>query len=408
MNEVQRQRRAMEQFDRLGDLDGDAQAAALAILRDEDPALAALVEAMLRVDAQAPVEPADGILHEALLRRIDDDALRAGQPIGPFVLVRALGRGGMGEVWEAVRAEAGFAQRVALKRLHAPASSPVARRRFLRERSILARLEHPAIARLIDGGIEPDGEAWLALEYVEGEPITEWVRRARPPRAARVTLVEDVCAAVAYAHGRLVLHRDIKPANVLVDDGGRVRLLDFGIARLLDDADGEDTSAGWVPRTPGYAAPEQLRGEPVGTAADVYQLGVLLGEVLFDARLREVNLGDWDGKRWDEVMRSDSARYEHWSANWVIQEAPGGESFADVIRRTGAWLASVLSSTRDEDTVLAVAHAGSIRALLCHALGLPAQRAYALRIDHAHAACIRTRAGQFEVSYVNSTRFESE
>ncbi|NCT67389.1 MAG: serine/threonine protein kinase [Rhodanobacteraceae bacterium] len=329
MNEVQRQRRAMEQFDRLGDLDGDAQAAALAILRDEDPALAALVEAMLRVDAQAPVEPADGILHEALLRRIDDDALRAGQPIGPFVLVRALGRGGMGEVWEAVRAEAGFAQRVALKRLHAPASSPVARRRFLRERSILARLEHPAIARLIDGGIEPDGEAWLAIEYVEGEPITEWVRRARPPRAARVTLVEDVCAAVAYAHGRLVLHRDIKPANVLVDDGGRVRLLDFGIARLLDDADGEDTSAGWVPRTPGYAAPEQLRGEPVGAAADVYQLGVLLGEVLFDARLREV-----PRTRWRQRLGTDlAAILEQATAERVEDRYAGAAALAADLAR---------------------------------------------------------------------------
>lgn len=131
-------------------------------------------------------------------------------------------------------------------------------------------------------------------------------------------------------------------------------------------------------------------------------------EPLSDARLREVNLGDWDGKSWESVISTDAARYEHWMNNWVIQEAPKGESFADVIRRTGAWLSSLLSSTRDEDTVLAIAHAGSIRALLCHALGLPPARAFALRIDHAHAARVRSRGGQFEVCYVNASRFEKE
>ena len=115
-------------------------------------------------------------------------------------------------------------------------------------------------------------------------------------------------------------------------------------------------------------------------------------EPLIDPRLREVNLGEWDGRRWDEIMRSDAARYEHWTNNWVITEAPGGESFADVVRRTGAWLSSLLGSTGDEDIVLAVAHAGSIRAVLCHALGLPPARAGALRIDHAHAARVNVRA----------------
>ncbi|MEO8802557.1 MAG: alpha-ribazole phosphatase family protein [Rudaea sp.] len=131
-------------------------------------------------------------------------------------------------------------------------------------------------------------------------------------------------------------------------------------------------------------------------------------EPLADARLREVNLGDWDGKRWDEVVRSDAARYEHWTNNWVIQEAPNGESFSDVIRRTGAWLSSLLGSTSDDDCVLAVAHAGSIRALLCHALGLPPSRAFTMRIDLAHAARVRTRSGQFEVCYVNASRFEAD
>jgi broad specificity phosphatase PhoE len=128
-------------------------------------------------------------------------------------------------------------------------------------------------------------------------------------------------------------------------------------------------------------------------------------EPLADARLREVALGAWDGMRWDEIAASDAARYRHWSENWVIQEAPGGESFADVIRRTGAWLAALLGSTSADDSVLAIAHAGSIRALLCHALGLPPARALALSVDHAHASRIGYRGGQFEVRYVNAPRF---
>jgi broad specificity phosphatase PhoE len=128
-------------------------------------------------------------------------------------------------------------------------------------------------------------------------------------------------------------------------------------------------------------------------------------EPLADARLRDLALGAWDGKRWDEIAASDAARYRHWADNWVIQEAPGGESFADVIRRTGAWFAALLASTGDNDTVLAVAHAGSIRALLCHALGLPPARALALSVDHAHASRIAYRGGQFEVRSMNTPRF---
>lgn len=131
-------------------------------------------------------------------------------------------------------------------------------------------------------------------------------------------------------------------------------------------------------------------------------------EPLADPRLREVDLGEWDGQRWDAIAGRDAARYRHWADNWVIQEAPGGESFSDVIRRTGAWLAALLGSTGDNDCVLAVAHAGSIRALLCHALGLPPGRAFALQFGHARASRIRYRMGQFEVSYTNASRFEDD
>jgi broad specificity phosphatase PhoE len=131
-------------------------------------------------------------------------------------------------------------------------------------------------------------------------------------------------------------------------------------------------------------------------------------EPLADPRLRELNFGDWDGRRWDAIVNEDANHYRHWADNWVIQETPGGESFSDLIRRTGAWLAALLGSTQDDDCVLAIAHAGSIRALLCHALGLPPARAFALQLGHARASRMRYRVGQFEVSYTNASRFEAD
>jgi broad specificity phosphatase PhoE len=166
----------------------------------------------------------------------------------------------------------------------------------------------------------------------------------------------------------------------------------------------QQLAATWTEAAPRFLFSSDLKRAQ--QAASIFAARFAI-EPLTDARLREVNLGAWDGQRWDDVMRSDAARYESWATNWVIQAAPGGESFADVIHRTGTWLSSVLSSTRDDDVVLAVAHAGSIRALLCHALGLPPARAFALHIDHAHAARIRYRAGQFEVCYANSSQFEA-
>lgn len=131
-------------------------------------------------------------------------------------------------------------------------------------------------------------------------------------------------------------------------------------------------------------------------------------EPLVDGRLREVDFGRWQGRRWDEIAMRDAEHYRHWLDNWVIQEAPDGESFADVLRRTGAWLAALLGSTRDDDCVLAIAHAGSIRAVLCHALGLPPGRALALTIDEAHATRVRCRNGQFDVRYMNAARTQHE
>jgi tetratricopeptide (TPR) repeat protein len=205
-----------------------------------------------------------------------------GATCGPYAIVRPLGEGGMGRVYLAERADVGL--QVALKVVREGRfAAPDRVRRFLRERRVLARLEHPHIARLLDAGVTSAGTPYLAMELVEGEPLTAWCERRRLPLPERLRLFRQVCAAVHYAHGRLVVHRDLKPSNVLVDRDGAVKLLDFGVAKLLDDEERDETA---ITReaaplaTPEYAAPEQLAGEPVTTASDVYALGVVLYELL--------------------------------------------------------------------------------------------------------------------------------
>jgi hypothetical protein len=194
-----------------------------------------------------------------------------------------IGRGGMGEVYAATRADAAFEQRAALKLLRYEAVGEV--ERFHAERRILARLEHPGIARLLDGGVAPDGRPYTVMEHVEGRSLTDYCREHRPSLNERLGLFAQVCDAVAFAHRNLVIHRDLKPANILVDDEGKVKLLDFGIAKLLDAAVAPgDTDVTIAPFTPDYAAPEQLSGQPVTTATDIYALGVLLFELLTGER----------------------------------------------------------------------------------------------------------------------------
>src|SRR5690606_25848156 len=160
--------------------------------------------------------------------------------------------------------------------------------RFLEERRILARLDHPHIARLLDGGVTEAGVPYFVMEYVEGVPITRHCHRHRLPIPARLELFQAVCEAVAHAHRNLVVHRDLKPSNILVTADGQVKLLDFGIAKLLGDgseaAAGEPTGTGAYLLTPEYAAPEQVRGDPITTATDVYALGAVLYEVLSGRR----------------------------------------------------------------------------------------------------------------------------
>lgn len=203
-----------------------------------------------------------------------------GRQIGPYRVVRRIGEGGMGAVYLAERSDVD--RRVALKLVRGALAAPELVRRFLRERRVLARLDHPNIARLLDAGVTEDETPYFAMEYVEGEAITDHCRRVNASMEAVLRLFRDVCSAVSYAHGSLVVHRDIKPSNVLVTEDGSVKLLDFGIAKLLGDEDDDATltRTGVRVMSPAYAAPEQVRGEPVTTATDVYALGVLLRELL--------------------------------------------------------------------------------------------------------------------------------
>lgn len=220
---------------------------------------------------------------------VASETVASGRVLGCYRLLGELGAGGMGTVYLAERCDGQFEQQVALKVLRHGLADELTQRRFLQERQILARLQHPAIARLLDGGVTPEGVPYFVMERVEGRPLTAFVREERLGIGPILAVFLEICDAVQYAHRNLVVHRDLKPSNILVDGAGHVRLLDFGIAKLLAE-DGEWGSAPASTRTalrtftPEYAAPEQLAGEPVTTATDVYSLGVLLYELLTGER----------------------------------------------------------------------------------------------------------------------------
>ena len=236
----------------------------------------------------APPEPPLGALEQ----------WAPGSRIGPYRLVRPLGEGGMAEVWMAQRDDGAFQRTVAIKLLFRNAASTQRdsfAQRFARERDILASLDHPHIAALHDAGVTPAGQPWLALEYIEGQTLTRWCDAQRLDIPARVRLFRQVLLAVQHAHANLVIHRDLKPGNILVTAQGEVRLLDFGIAKLMETegsalAETELTRMAGRPMTPNYAAPEQLLGVPLTTACDVYSLGVVLYELLCGERPYELKL----------------------------------------------------------------------------------------------------------------------
>ena len=235
---------------------------------------------------------ADSLLESGLTgvwpdREPDDstaDDIGPGVRIGSYCIVREVGRGGMGTVYLAERADGHYEQQVAVKIIKAGFVDKALASRFLRERQILARLSHPSIARLLDGGLTPDRRPYLVMEYVDGEPITTYADRLNLKIRDRLALFLKVCDPVRSAHQSLIIHRDIKPSNILVTPTGQPKLLDFGIAKMLAEEDPYDHSGTLAILTPDYASPEQARGAPAGTPSDIYSLGTLLFELLAGRR----------------------------------------------------------------------------------------------------------------------------
>jgi eukaryotic-like serine/threonine-protein kinase len=290
-------------FEEALELDLAAREVMLARVAVGDADLAAKVRALLQAHQQTG---------DALQRPLKSDALDAitalpdrwiGTRVGVHDVVALIGAGGMGTVYEGIRADDQYQRRVAIKVLRQRAAGEVALQRFRDERQILANLDHPNIAALLDGGVTADGEPYFVMEYLEGEPITRWCDARTLTVSERLALFLQVCAAVHYAHQRLVVHRDLKPANILVTEQGIVKLLDFGIAKLLPRAGEGDghasvTQAHLRAYTPDYASPEQLLGKLVATPSDVYALGVVLHELLTGTRPF-----DFSGRSAGEVER---------------------------------------------------------------------------------------------------------
>jgi serine/threonine-protein kinase len=273
------------------DLEPPQRAAWLQRQRTARPDLTPSLEQLLAAHASAETDDALARLPglgPPAQRASSDTGFAADDRIGPYRLIRELGCGGMADVWLAERDDGAFARRVALKLPRVTRLRRDLAQRFARERDILARLEHPNIARLYDAGMDADGLPYLAMEYVDGQPITAWCDAQRLGLAARLPLFLQVLDAVQYAHASLVIHRDLKPSNILVTAGGQVRLLDFGIAKLIaDDEQARETQLTRLAGrafTPDYASPEQVRGAPLTTATDVYSAGVVLYELLCGQR----------------------------------------------------------------------------------------------------------------------------
>ena len=262
-------------FERWSALPAAEAQAMLDRLQAEQPTLHARLSALIAAERRADAAgflvggaaASQPLLHAA-----------AGQRLGPWALQQLIGEGGMGQVWLAQRSDGLYQGQAAVKLLQSGRGGPLADARFAREGELLARLQHPHIARLLDAGHADGGPRWLVLEFVQGQRIDRWCDQRQLTVQARLRLFLQLCQAVSFAHANLVVHRDLKPANVLVTDDGQVKLLDFGVAKLLADEPeaAELTRAGAAALTPEYASPEQLSGQPVSTASDVYALGVLL------------------------------------------------------------------------------------------------------------------------------------
>ena len=269
-------------FHEVVDLSGEARSAYLRAL--DDAALRQEVESLLAGDEVAG-EMVDGVVAESV-EWLAEEPSEALPDLGPYRPLRELGRGGFGTVYLAERTDREFRFEVAVKRVQRAYGPTDLAQRFLLERQILARLDHPNIAKLFDAGTSDDGDPYFVMEYIAGDPLDRHCDDRRFSVHQRLLLMLDICAAVSYAHRNLVVHRDLKPSNILVTTDGVPKLLDFGIAKLLDDGSATPlamTRTGLLPLTPEYASPEQVRAETLTTASDVYSLGVLLFRLLSGA-----------------------------------------------------------------------------------------------------------------------------
>jgi non-specific serine/threonine protein kinase/serine/threonine-protein kinase len=285
--DAERWARVKELFEAAVELDPNQRAAFLDAECDGDEALRVEIVSLLKSDEQT-----DGFIEEpvfAIPRDLFPDNPEepfVGRQFGAYQVIREIGRGGLGAVYLAARADDEYRKQVAIKIIRRGLDTEDIIRRFRNERQILAQLDHPNIARLIDGGTTDDGLPYFVMEYVNGEPINVFCDAHALPTAERLTIFRKVCAAVTYAHQNLVIHRDLKPSNILVTESGEPKLLDFGIAKLLGAND--ELLARTIPAlrvmTPEYASPEQVKGDNIMTTSDVYSLGVLLYELLTGQR----------------------------------------------------------------------------------------------------------------------------
>jgi len=273
-------------FQEAAELPPDSREAFLLHRCGADTQLREEVLSLLRYDTREETPLLEALQASAATLIVEEPA--AGRMLGPYRIEREIGRGGMSVVYSAVRADGEYQKRVAIKLIKRGMDTRSVIERLRRERRILAALEHPSIARLLDGGTSADGLPWIAMEYVDGLPIHRYCAERQTGIADICRLIDKVCDAVACAHRNLVVHRDLKPTNILVAADGNPKLLDFGIAGVLADDDGLDPNAADEPLTrgdarpltPEYASPEQRRGAEVGTPADVCSLGIVLFELL--------------------------------------------------------------------------------------------------------------------------------
>ncbi|MFD1299547.1 tetratricopeptide repeat protein [Lysobacter gummosus] len=383
--DAERWQRLSPLLDALLELDPVARAERLRELGADDPSLAADLAGLIALE-----EGHEDFLSEPLVTP-QASGMRPGVEVGSYRLESLLGEGGMGQVWLASRADGLYQRRVALKLLRPGLADTNLRTRFTRERQILARLAHPHIARLLDAGVTREGLPYLALEYVEGEPITDYCRNQRTPLDKRLRMFQQICDAVSHAHANLIVHRDLKPSNIMVTPGGDVRLLDFGIAKLLDSSDvplPEQTRTGARAFTLHYAAPEQVRGEPVTTMTDVYSLGVVLYELLTDAKpykLKRQTDAEWE----EAILAADPMR----PSQAVLRYADASDADIDPVslRRLGRQLSGDL----DNIVLKTLAKRPEQRYPSVEALSLDLQRFESGRPVLARAQSLRYRFNKY-------------